>query len=168
MISGFPTDFLTVGSVIDNIVINKYNNIATYDIGNCSVSVLAITTIDGINFPTIYKLNIEGVSYILDSTSFGETYTIDITNNYHWTGSAIVFDLTKKQIGWGFLEANHLQDDNLYITNTLNFLGLPQTQENIDIMTNNKLPLSKTWLSFLIVGIILIIVLDIMYQSVKT
>ena len=166
VISGFPPEgVLKNGDKIDKATVNKFNgNGPSYDIQGCTLTVDTVKMVGGVFFPVIYRVNLEGTEYILDSTPFGDTYTIDVTGNMHWTGSAVVYDASRtKVMGVGFLEANQLQEPDIYCKTILDQLGISSTQENIDIMNDNKLPLSKTWYSFFIVLVVVSLIVCLLY-----
>lgn len=108
---------------------------------NSIITILDIVIIENTLFPTKYKLQLIDLdgnnhTYILDSTKFGNTVTIDLTGNLHWTGSAIVFDEKNNEIGTSFFEANQFQSFENYINTYFKNSNLEGANEYIDQKSN--------------------------------
>ena len=98
------------------------------------IKVAAVVTVDNVVYPTKYEITVPDItgtvrSFLVDSTGFGNTVTIDLTGNLHWSGSAILYDTgvtpgTSVPVGTAFLEANQFQDVETYNANYFKAAGL--------------------------------------------
>ena len=116
---------------------NKYNKTNSSLGNNCSVTLQELhkpliqysdtnnNPLGSVMFPKQYKIEIDGKNYILDSANFGPCYTLDLTGNFHFSGSAILYEADgKTQIGTGFMEANQFQSHKVYTKTSLSLLDL--------------------------------------------
>lgn len=122
MISCFPSSNQIINeqssfSTIYNIYSNYKQNNLLQQTGN--LKIIKTTTINNIIFPTVVSVDVidfEGIkhTYIVDTTLYGDCITIDMTGNFHWSGSAMLYDENNNIVGTSFLEANQFQDPSLY------------------------------------------------------
>lgn len=92
------------------------------------LKVTAVVTIDNVSYPTKYEVAVRDIAgtvrnFLVDSTGFGNTVTIDLTGNLHWSGSAILYEAAVP-VGTAFLEANQFQDVETYNANYFKAAGL--------------------------------------------
>lgn len=165
MISCFP-DEIEVGKEIKTISVNEYGDKPSYNISDCKVFITDLITVDKVVYPRRFEIHIRDNVYYLDSTLFGPDVTLDFTNNFHWSGSAPVSDKSGKIIGLGFIEANKVQDNDLYSKNLLDFLNIPSTSKNIDISNNNKFSFSQTYQSFFLFIVYTVIFVYLSYKLI--
>lgn len=113
--------------ILSNAKYNLYSSSLENPLYNqdTKLKILDTTTVDNTVFPTKYQVTVKDINdkehtYLIDSTPFGNTVTIDLTGNFHWSGSALLFDETNNQVGTAFLEANQFQDYEKYTKNYFN------------------------------------------------
>ncbi|HRE40550.1 MAG TPA: lipocalin-like domain-containing protein [Ignavibacteria bacterium] len=153
----FPLDQTLLPGTIFQTTMNRYGPDQIIWSLKGEGEVLDTVVREGIIFPIKYKLTTQDGTFILDGSKFKNSLSVDITNNFHWDGSAIIFDSTgKNQLGTGFLEANQFTDQVEYVKNELSVMGLDTNEANISLFneSGSKLPLSKGILSLLIVILI--------------
>jgi hypothetical protein len=132
------------------------------------VEVLETNVVAGIEFPIKYKIQTADGSFILDATDFSQCVSLDISNNIHWDGSAIVYDSLGNVKGTGFLEANQFSDPNTYVVNSLMAMGLDTTSENKDYFKEvQKLSLKEGLPSLVALVITAIIIITLVVLLVK-
>jgi hypothetical protein len=153
-----------------NSVQKRYGENGLEDKLSGDVEVLKTTIIDSTEYPVKYKIKTQDGTYILDATKFSKSISIDVTNNIHWDGSAIVYDTLGNMVGTGFLEANQFADPTVYAKNELAALGLPVTKENLEMFGEETYPDKSKLLSSVIVLVVSVLVilalLFIIYRSV--
>ena len=116
---------------------NKYNKTNSSLNNSCSVTILEFheplqqysytnnLLLGSVMFPKKYSIEIDGKNYILDSGEFGQCYTIDLTGNFHYSGSAVLYETDgTTRIGTGFMEANQFQSHKVYTKTSLSLLDL--------------------------------------------
>jgi hypothetical protein len=134
------------------------------------VEVLKTTIIDSTEYPIKYKIKTKDGTYILDAGKFSKSVSLDVTNNIHWDGSALVYDTLGNMVGTGFLEANQFADPTVYAKNELNALGLPVTKENLEMFGEESYPdkskLLPSVITLVLAGILILVLLFIIYRSV--
>lgn len=156
MLNIFPTKNLQVNDVLD-VKYNKYDSDDVQWNLDGKAIVLATVNVNGTDFPTKYTVKIDGREFELSGEMFGTSVTIDVSNNFHWTGSATVKE-NGKLIGVGFMEANRLQDDDTYISNTLNAAGLDNS--NVAYFRDRNLSFYQaSWSFFIAISLILVSIL---------
>lgn len=133
MISVYPDENIDIkeGLKLDTV----YNIYSRYIKNNIlskkgSVKILKTVIISNITYPTIIEVNVEDIDgiqhiYTLDSTPYGNCYTIDLTGNYHWSGSTALYE-DNKIAGTGFLESNQFQTPLLYRKTTMTLGNFPE------------------------------------------
>jgi hypothetical protein len=190
MITALPKIALSVDSEIP-MTVNRYANTTTWGLKGS----LVVKKVKGIldpglnvtvNFPTAYQIIIPGKfggliggsdvlpeEYYIDTTPFGDNVTIDLNNNLHWDGSALLYDSTQKLIpgGSAFSEVNKVIDIANYNRNILSIIGLDPTPSNIQMLSGGKLPFIQGLFSLAIVIsmiILFIIFLVYTYKMFKT
>ncbi len=163
MATAFPKDDLKKGDIIDALF-NRYSEDVEYGI-NGKITILEIVNIDGTIFPTIIHFNLfNGEEYVLNSRPFGNNVTIDGSNNFHWTGSALLYK-DNKLIGTGFCEANQLQDFKEY---TLNIFKKANISKNyVDVFKTKNLKFRQVWLDVVLLAILLLLITLILYHLYK-
>src|SRR6185437_10542533 len=151
MVNVYPTKDLKAGDTLSTLI-NKYADNTTWNINGTvtveeTVDVQDPNTGATIKYPTILTFHIPNKKsstgediYCLDTTPFGVNVTVDLSNNIHWTGSAILYDSQNRMVGTGFAEANQLQDNNTYTSNILAKSKIDQS--NSQLFTSK--PLSFT------------------------
>ncbi len=77
-------------------------------------------------YPVKYEVKLDGETYTIDATDFGDCITYDHSGNYHWAGSAKIFDDSGDFIGTGFIEANQFQDFDNYTDTIIEGSGLSE------------------------------------------
>jgi hypothetical protein len=138
-----------------------------------TLSVLETITIQqsgggNVIFPNKIKVTAEGITYILDSTPYGNSITIDPTGNIHWSSSATLTGEDGKSKGTGFLEYNQFQDADTYRNKTVTIAGIdPSMWSTKDIDFIQVLPsiLYLCIIPAIIIGIIAIFIHGIRKQS---
>jgi predicted secreted hydrolase len=123
---------------------------------------------NGIEFPVKYRLVTKDGTFILDGSKFANSVSIDVSNNIHWDGSAIVYDESGKNVGTGFLEANQFTDEDIFVKNEIRAMGIDTTQENMALFKGEaKLPFSQGWPSLLTVVLIAAAVIALLIFSFR-
>ena len=133
------------------------------------LKIIDVVSIDDITYPTKYEVSLNDINnkkhnYIIDSTPFGNTVTIDLTGNFHWSGSALLIDKdTSNTVGTAFLEANQFQDFETYNNNYFKAAGLSGdvkqfTQKSI-ISFSQSIPSILVFICYIIMIIIWIYIL---------
>jgi hypothetical protein len=127
---------------------------------------------NGVNivFPIKYSIEIKDKDnnshlYILDSTSFGNTVTIDNSSNLHWSGSTLLYE-NNNIVGTGFLEANQFQNKEDYFKNIFknnNLIGSYDGFLNKRVLSFSQIIPSLVLLLILLILIILWIIYLIKY-----
>ena len=160
-----PDSTMTKGTTFVS-TINRYGN-GTPEYGlKGKGKVLETVMNNGIEFPLKYSLETKDGTYILDGSKFSKSVSIDISNNIHWDGSAIVYDQSGKIAGTGFLEANQFTEKNTYAANELLAMGLDTTKENKAMFSSEtKLPLAQglPGILALLLAVIIVIVLIVLF-----
>jgi hypothetical protein len=119
--------------------------------------------VEGIEFPIKYKIRTEDGTYILDATNFSKCISLDISNNFHWDGSALVYDTLGNLTGTGFLEANQFTAPDQYVVNSLLAMGLDTTAENKAFFSEEqKLTLQEGLPSLVALVITIIIIITLL------
>ena len=94
----------------------------------------ATTTYSGITFPTVISIGLPGPdgmeTYTLNSVPYGACVTLDLTGNFHWSGSALLTDSNGESPGTGFIELNQFQPIDLYRSNMLKRAGIDESALN--------------------------------------
>lgn len=125
-----------------------------------SAEVLETVVREGIEFPVKYRITLPDGTYILDATRFDKSLSIDVSNNLHWNGSAIVYDEGGKMVGTGFLEANQFADSDAYQSNMLRGMGADTTAEIKAIMfSGGELTFDEGLPSLIVSALIIIAVI---------
>jgi hypothetical protein len=107
----FPPSRVKKNDLFDKVTVNQYSASRDTEYNLWSrLTVLETVSVDNVDYPVKYKLQIGEENYILDSKRFGNTVTLDPTGNLHWSGSALLYDEGVKRVGTAFFEANQLQD----------------------------------------------------------
>jgi hypothetical protein len=107
----FPPSRVKKNDLFDKVTVNRYSASRDTEYNLWSrLTVLETVSVDNVDYPVKYKLQIGEENYILDSKRFGNTVTLDPTGNLHWSGSALLYDEGVKRVGTAFFEANQLQD----------------------------------------------------------
>lgn len=128
-----------------------------------NLKIIDTTIVDNTIFPTKYQVTIKDINnkentYLIDSTSFGNTVTIDLTGNFHWSGSALLFDNEGTQVGTAFLEANQFQDYETYTKNYFNKANISGNIEYFTTKTNITLLQVFPSILLLILYIVMIVI----------
>ena len=121
-----------------------------------------------VTFPHKIKVTWEGYTYTLDSAPYGNSVTIDVTGNIHWSSSATLVGDDGKSAGTGFLEYNQFQDDNTYRNKTVSIAGIdPNIWSTKDLDFIQVLPsiLYLCIVLVLLIGIIAFFIHGIRKQS---
>lgn len=129
------------------------------------VKVLETIDYDGISYPTVYQVTIDGNNYILDSTKYGQTIFIDSLNTNHWGGSCDVY-LNDKIVGTGFLEAQRFDGNVKCLEGNFELLNFEKS-ENFAFTYYNTRNTSQLILSYFILIINFFLVFFLLYQSIK-
>lgn len=172
MVSGNfgPNDTITKGTVFPTNT-NRYgegDNIQ-WKINGVTGEVLDTLTTQGLCFPIKYKITTPDGVYILDATKFPHSVSIDLTNNLHYNGSALVYDTTGKIVGTGFMEANQFAPPHQYTVNVLRGMGLDTTAQNIEMFSSySKLPFWQGLPNFLLLILIPVIIIVCIILFIKT
>lgn len=129
LIYTFPRTTVKQKDDYTDIVINKYaaGKKTDYNIKGGKLTVLETKKIDNTDYPVAYELQMPNKSYILDGKMFGDCVTVDLTGNFHWSGSAMVKNKDGKKLGTAFLEANQLQDPAEYLKVQMKHAGIDDT-----------------------------------------
>jgi hypothetical protein len=172
MVSGNfgPNDTITKGTVFPTST-NRYgpNDNVQWKISGVTGEVLDTLSTQGLVFPVKYKITTPDGVYILDAAKFPHSVSIDLTNNLHYNGSALVYDTTGKLVGTGFMEANQFAPPAQYTTNVLKGMGLDTTAENIAMFSSyTKLPFWQGFPSVLLAILIPIIIIVLIILSIRT
>jgi hypothetical protein len=172
MVSGNfgPNDTITKGTVFPTNT-NRYgpNDDVQWKIKGVTGEVLDTLTTEGITFPIKYKITTPDGVYILDATKFPHSVSIDLTNNLHYNGSALVYDTTGKLVGTGFMEANQFAPPAQYTTNVLEGMGLPVNAQNIAMFSSyTELPFSQGLPSLLLAISVVILLIALIILFIKT
>lgn len=124
MVTVFPTRVLSDGDVM-TALINKYDERANVTWGiQGSIKINKTIEIEGAFYPAIVSVTVDSREYTLDGTSYGVCYTIDGTGNNHWTSSAVLSLGDSGANGTGFIEANQMQDQDVYLLKMLEVGGI--------------------------------------------
>ena len=137
----------------------------TSDNPSIKVKVIDTSLYLGIEYPTIYEVNIDGNTYILNSTSYGKTIFKDVFNTNHWGGSCDVLK-DNIQVGVGFLEAQRFEKSIVSLKDTFLLLGYDKNSDFADIY-NNTTYTTQLYSAYTIFAILLILILVILYRFVK-
>jgi hypothetical protein len=136
------------------------------------VEVLETTMRHDIEFPIKYKIVTKDGTWILDATRFDKSTSLDVSNNIHWDGSAIIYDTAGHIRGTGFLEANQFTEPELYTTNMLIGMGVDTTKANKELFAEvSSLPakvLMPSAIALVAVAIVVLVLLAILARYVKT
>jgi hypothetical protein len=98
------------------------------------------TVTDKTNNNTIYpsemEISVDGKTYRLDNTPYGNNITIDLSGNPHWAGAA---DLTvgDKVVGTAFNEFNQFQDKETYTSTILKNAGVKNPKKVYKLWTKS-------------------------------
>ena len=159
------TNYNTYSSSLKNPIYNKKTTMTILD------TVIIIDN-NGINivFPIKYSIEIKDKDdnshlYLLDSTSFGNTVTIDNISNLHWSGSTLLYE-NNNIVGTGFLEANQFQNKEDYFKNIFknnNLIGSYDGFLNKRVLSFSQIIPSLVLLLILLILIILWIIYLIKY-----
>ena len=122
-----------------------------------SAEILETVVREGIEFPVKYRITLPDGIYIIDGTKFDKSLSIDVSNNLHWNGSAIVYDEAGKMVGTGFLEANQFANSDQYSSNMLRGMGLDTTAEIKSLMFSGGMLTFDEGLPSLLVSALIII-----------
>jgi hypothetical protein len=154
--------------IINNTIYNIYSSSLKNPIYKKKTTMNILDTVNiidnnGINivFPIKYSIEIkdkDGNShlYILDSTSFGDTVTIDNSSNLHWSGSTLLYE-NNNVVGTGFLEANQFQNKEDYFKNIFKNNNLIGSYDGF--LTNRVLSFSQIIPSLVLLLILLILII---------
>ena len=125
-----------------------------------NAEILETVVRDGIEFPVKYRIELPDGTFIIDATKFDKSLSIDVSNNIHWNGSAIIYNTEGKMVGTGFLEANQFADSDTYQSNMLQGMGLDTSAQTKAIMfSNGKLTFEEGMPSLVVSILILLITL---------
>ncbi|HCA43944.1 MAG TPA: hypothetical protein DEP28_11910 [Bacteroidetes bacterium] len=163
----FPLDKVLIPGTQFNTTINRYGPDQIIWSLNGTGEVIDTVVREGIIFPIKYKLSTQDGTFIIDGTKFKNSLSVDITNNFHWDGSAIIYDSTGKNImGTGFIEANQFTPQSDYVKNELSIMGLDTNESNLTLFneSGSKLPVSQGIYSLLILLFILGFFIYIIYS----
>lgn len=69
------------------------------------VTIMNMTNFNGVDYPTVLKVDVNGSSYTVDGRAYGSSVIIDITGNDHWTQCADLLNDKGALIGTSFIEA---------------------------------------------------------------
>ena len=133
------------------------------------LKIIDTTTLDNTIFPTKYQVTLKDINnttntYLIDSTFFGNTVTIDLTGNFHWSGSALLFDEKNIQVGTAFLEANQFQDYETYIKNYFNKANI---LGNVEYFIGKSITFSQALPSIILLLLYFIIIIIWFYILIK-
>ena len=130
--------------------------------GNITFDYITKYNYDGneILFPTkiiitVYDMNNNKHIYKIDTDNYGNTITIDLTGNPHWSGGVIIKENNNK-IGTGFLELNQFENKEKYLNRTLKIANI-----NSNDYKKEKLSLLKALPSIIILIIPLLLIISI-------
>jgi hypothetical protein len=169
MVSGIfsPDQEINMGSKF-SAIINKYGpDSVEYNIGG-EAEVLDTVVYDNIVFPIKYSISTGNTTFILDGSKFNNSVSIDPSFNFHWNGSALVYNDKGEMIGTGFLEANQFPEHEVYETNLLKGLGLQTTSDIVDIMDGSgKLTFSQALPNFLVILVSIVIIITCLILFIK-
>jgi len=145
---------------------NKYQPSGVdFSTETANVTVIDTTIYKGVEYPTIYKVNIEGNTYILNSTLYGKTIFRDLTNTNHWGGSCDVFK-DNIQVGVGFMEAQRFDKSIDAIRDTFMLLGYDKNSTFAETY-NNTTYKSQLYTSYTIFIVLFILLAFILYHFIK-
>jgi len=117
MVAGFPT---SVPKINETILcgFNKYTpqGLSLMNKG-AKATVMSTKNYNGTEWPVTYKVELEGKTYVLDSSSYGTQCVIDSTNSDHWVGSSNLLDDSGKRIGTGFIEQIKFFSEEIFFKN---------------------------------------------------
>lgn len=167
--SFLPLDSPVVVGTKFNTTQNRYGYKTEWSLSG-TAEVLETTVLNGITFPIKYKLSTREGSVILSAEKFNKSISIDPSNNIHWDGSGIVYDSTgTKMIGTGFLEANEFADPTTYTTNLLQSIGLPATDDNLQMFgTTSQLSFSEGLPSLVVAILVVLAILVLLIMFIET
>lgn len=147
---------------------NKYQpSGVSFSSENSTINVKIIDTVSylGVEYPSVYEVNIEGNTYILNSTSYGKTIFKDVFNTNHWGGSCDVFK-DNKQVGVGFMEAQRFDKSIDSLRDTFILLGYDKNS-NFAETYNNTTYKSQLYTSYTIFIVLFILLAFILYHFIK-
>jgi hypothetical protein len=146
---------------------NKYQpSGVSFSTDNPTVNVKIVDTLlyEGVEYPIIYKVDLDGNTYILNSKAYGKTIFRDLCNTNHWGGSCDIFN-QDKQVGVGFIEAQRFDKSVDSLRDTFLLLGYKDTDfANKYNDTTYKSQLYTTYVIFLLFLILFIV---LVYRFIK-
>jgi hypothetical protein len=125
MVFCFPTGTVNVNDIIE-CYYNKYTPSNTVFLGKCNIQILNMMIYEGVNYPNVIQITVDGVTYVIDTSSYGPQITIDINNSAHYSGCGNLYkdgDMLNR-IGTGFIENNrYFMNSNDYYKNIFTQAG---------------------------------------------
>jgi len=123
--SSFPATYNVYSVGLDNPLWNR----------KTTVAVVETSTVESVAFPikvkfTLVDMNGMSHEYVVDTTPYGNTITVDLTNNLHWSGSASCLE-DGVETGSAFLEANQFQTVDMYRNTMLSSAGIDVNKSNL-------------------------------------
>lgn len=112
--------------------INKYYPTGTLFSTGDTIDVIILENFNfkGTDYPIKYKFEVDGKSFILDSTPFGVVPVFrDILHYNHFGGSAILYNTQMIEIGTGFIEAYRFEEGEKSLTDVLTFIKAKNPSE---------------------------------------
>jgi len=124
---------IQVGDKYSSSSLNTYNQTTAVFGQSSTIQILTVKTIDAVQFVTSMTIDVGGVTYIIDTTPFGDTISIDFTGNGHWSGSALLYLATdlKTSVGTAFVEQNNMQPLKEYSNTIVAQAGLPASDNDL-------------------------------------
>ncbi len=147
---------------------NKYQpSGVSFSTDNSTIDVKVVDTViyNNVEYPIVYEVNVDGNTYVLNSSSYGKTIFRDLSNTNHWGGSCDVLK-DSVQVGVGFLEAQRFDTSIDALRDTFMLMGYDQNS-NFAETYNNTTYKTQMYTSYTIFIVLLILVVILLYRLVK-
>lgn len=172
MLSCFPDQFMQIASNQSfDAKYNIYSDSLSSPVYSQQgrITITDVQVVQGITFPktiTTSVKDLDGVSniYTIDTSAYGDTVTIDLTGNFHWSGSATLSSASSGFYGTAFVEANQFETASDYMTVMLQKGGVSNPQDASKAFSGGALKKSQIVVSvfILILPILILAVLIIL------